>query len=95
MQADPRRRSESLPLVGPGPGPPGRSSIPNCRTIADMPGGSDIHGILIIASGPIVIGQGCELDDSGVQASKLFPAEGFRVVLLNSNPGTILTDAPS
>ncbi|MFI4896365.1 MAG: carbamoyl-phosphate synthase large subunit [Phycisphaerales bacterium JB059] len=57
-----------------------------------MPRRDDIHTILIIGSGPIVIGQGCEFDYSGAQACKALRAEGYRVVLINSNPATIMTD---
>jgi carbamoyl-phosphate synthase large subunit len=57
-----------------------------------MPRRSDIHTILIIGSGPIVIGQGCEFDYSGVQACRALREEGYRVVLINSNPATIMTD---
>jgi carbamoyl-phosphate synthase large subunit len=57
-----------------------------------MPRRDDIHTILIISSGPIVIGQGCEFDYSGTQACKALREEGYRVVLLNSNPATIMTD---
>ena len=57
-----------------------------------MPKRTDIHSILIIGSGPIVIGQGCEFDYSGVQACRALKEEGFRVVLINSNPATIMTD---
>ncbi|MFA5349776.1 MAG: carbamoyl-phosphate synthase large subunit [Candidatus Omnitrophota bacterium] len=57
-----------------------------------MPKRSDIHKILIIGSGPIVIGQACEFDYSGTQACKALKEEGFKVVLLNSNPATIMTD---
>jgi carbamoyl-phosphate synthase large subunit len=57
-----------------------------------MPRRTDIHTILIIGSGPIVIGQACEFDYSGVQACKVLRREGFRVVLVNSNPATIMTD---
>jgi carbamoyl-phosphate synthase large subunit len=57
-----------------------------------MPKRVDIETILIIGSGPIVIGQGCEFDYSGVQASKALRAQGYRVVLVNSNPATIMTD---
>ena len=57
-----------------------------------MPRRDDIHTILIIGSGPIVIGQGCEFDYSGVQACKALREEGYRVVLVNSNPATIMTD---
>ena len=57
-----------------------------------MPRRTDIHTILITGSGPIVIGQGCEFDYSGTQACKALHEEGFRVVLVNSNPATIMTD---
>jgi carbamoylphosphate synthase large subunit len=57
-----------------------------------MPRRDDIHTILIIGSGPIVIGQGCEFDYSGVQACRALKEEGYRVVLINSNPATIMTD---
>ncbi|MGB8506931.1 MAG: hypothetical protein WCD76_00865, partial [Pyrinomonadaceae bacterium] len=57
-----------------------------------MPRRTDIHKILIIGSGPIVIGQGCEFDYSGTQACKALRAEGYEVVLVNSNPATIMTD---
>ncbi|MGB7568191.1 MAG: carbamoyl-phosphate synthase large subunit [Chitinivibrionales bacterium] len=57
-----------------------------------MPKRTDIHKILIIGSGPIVIGQACEFDYSGTQACKALREEGFQVVLVNSNPATIMTD---
>ncbi len=57
-----------------------------------MPKRTDIHSILIIGSGPIVIGQGCEFDYSGVQACRALREEGYRIVLINSNPATIMTD---
>jgi carbamoyl-phosphate synthase large subunit len=57
-----------------------------------MPRRDDIHSVLIIGSGPIVIGQACEFDYSGVQACKALRQEGYRVVLVNSNPATIMTD---
>jgi len=57
-----------------------------------MPKRKDIHKILIIGSGPIVIGQACEFDYSGAQACKALRKEGFKVVLVNSNPATIMTD---
>jgi carbamoyl-phosphate synthase large subunit len=57
-----------------------------------MPGRRDLRSILLIGSGPIVIGQGCEFDYSGTQAAKVLRAEGYRVVLVNSNPATIMTD---
>src|SRR6267378_4597472 len=57
-----------------------------------MPKRTDIHRILIIGSGPIVIGQACEFDYSGTQACKALRADGYEVVLVNSNPATIMTD---
>src|SRR2546427_5450914 len=57
-----------------------------------MPKRTDIHKILIIGSGPIVIGQACEFDYSGTQACKALREEGYQVVLVNSNPATIMTD---
>ncbi len=57
-----------------------------------MPKREDIHKILIIGSGPIIIGQACEFDYSGAQACKALRQEGFQIVLVNSNPATIMTD---
>lgn len=57
-----------------------------------MPKRTDIKTILIIGAGPIVIGQGCEFDYSGTQACKALKEEGYNVVLVNSNPATIMTD---
>src|SRR6185295_2692602 len=57
-----------------------------------MPRRTDLHRILIIGSGPIIIGQACEFDYSGTQACKALRADGFEVVLVNSNPATIMTD---
>src|SRR3989304_2164534 len=57
-----------------------------------MPKRNDIKSILIIGAGPIVIGQACEFDYSGARACKALRAEGYRVVLVNSNPATIMTD---
>src|SRR3989441_1822721 len=57
-----------------------------------MPRRTDIHRILIIGSGPIIIGQACEFDYSGTQACKSLRADGYEVVLVNSNPATIMTD---
>jgi carbamoyl-phosphate synthase large subunit len=57
-----------------------------------MPRRNDIKRIFLIGSGPIVIGQGCEFDYSGTQACKALKEEGYEVVLLNSNPATIMTD---
>jgi carbamoyl-phosphate synthase large subunit len=57
-----------------------------------MPKRTDIDSVLIIGAGPIVIGQACEFDYSGVQACKALRQEGYRVILVNSNPATIMTD---
>src|SRR5947207_13117370 len=57
-----------------------------------MPKRTDIESILVIGSGPIVIGQACEFDYSGTQACRVLRQEGYRVVLVNSNPATIMTD---
>src|SRR5712692_6981402 len=57
-----------------------------------MPRRDDLHSILIIGSGPIVIGQACEFDYSGTQACRVLREEGYRVILVNSNPATIMTD---
>src|SRR3989338_10670443 len=59
---------------------------------AAMPKRTDIKSILVIGAGPIVIGQACEFDYSGVQACKALKDEGYRVILVNSNPATIMTD---
>ena len=57
-----------------------------------MPKRTDLKSILIIGAGPIVIGQACEFDYSGTQACKALWADGYRVLLVNSNPATIMTD---
>src|SRR6202007_1915508 len=57
-----------------------------------MPKRTDIGSILVLGAGPIVIGQACEFDYSGAQACKALKAEGYRVILVNSNPATIMTD---
>src|SRR5476649_688037 len=57
-----------------------------------MPRRNDLHRILIVGSGPIVIGQGCEFDYSGTQAAKALRADGYEIILVNSNPATIMTD---
>ena len=60
-----------------------------------MPRRNDLHRILIVGSGPIIIGQACEFDYSGAQACKALRADGYEVVLINSNPATIMTDPES
>src|SRR5476651_2350942 len=57
-----------------------------------MPKRTDLDSILIIGAGPIIIGQACEFDYSGAQACKALKEEGYRVILVNSNPATIMTD---
>src|SRR5207245_8239739 len=57
-----------------------------------MPKRTDIHSVLIIGAGPIIIGQACEFDYSGAQACKALREDGYRVILVNSNPATIMTD---
>ncbi len=70
-----------------------RTSQPTSRLARNpMPKRTDLHSILLIGSGPIVIGQACEFDYSGTQACKALKEEGYRVILVNSNPATIMTD---
>src|ERR1700754_1703880 len=57
-----------------------------------MPKRTDIKSVMIIGAGPIIIGQACEFDYSGTQAVKTLKTEGYRVILVNSNPATIMTD---
>ena len=57
-----------------------------------MPKRTDIKSILIIGAGPIIIGQACEFDYSGTQAIRALKEDGYRVILINSNPATIMTD---
>jgi len=71
---------------------PGRLNIHPPRRFNSVPRRDDIKKILIIGSGPIVIGQACEFDYSGTQACKALREEGYKVVLVNSNPATIMTD---
>ena len=61
--------------------------------MAAMPKRTDLKSILILGAGPIVIGQACEFDYSGTQAVRALKKEGYRVILVNSNPATIMTDA--
>ena len=67
-----------------------------CATVSSrelaMPKRTDLSSILIIGAGPIVIGQACEFDYSGVQACKALRAEGYRIILVNSNPATIMVE---
>src|SRR5450432_1939783 len=73
---------------------PARTTACTCSTAfsSALPRRSDIHKILLLGSGPIVIGQAAEFDYSGVQACRVLEAEGYEVVLVNSNPATIMTD---
>ena len=57
-----------------------------------MPKRKDIKSILVIGAGPIIIGQACEFDYSGTQACKALRSDGYRIILINSNPATIMTD---
>src|SRR5215472_817428 len=66
--------------------------LPSSYRSENMPRRTDIKKILLIGSGPIVIGQACEFDYSGTQACKALREEGYEVVLVNSNPATIMTD---
>ena len=60
--------------------------------LKNMPKRKDIKTILVIGAGPIIIGQACEFDYSGTQACKALRDEGYKVILINSNPATIMTD---
>ena len=79
----------SLPQVW---GTPDHHPPGDCLGEAHMPKRDDIKSILLIGSGPIIIGQACEFDYSGTQACKALREEGYRVILVNSNPATIMTD---
>ena len=57
-----------------------------------MPKRKDIKKILVVGAGPIIIGQACEFDYSGTQATRALKEEGYRIILINSNPATIMTD---
>src|SRR4051794_27677804 len=72
--------------------PAERKQQPQSRGSTVMPRRTDLKKILLIGSGPIVIGQACEFDYSGTQACKALREEGYTVVLVNSNPATIMTD---
>src|SRR5690606_20599589 len=89
-----RRRLLLPPLPGPGGAAQARRAGhgPVRLEGALVPKRNDLHTILVIGSGPIVIGQACEFDYSGTQACKALREEGYRVVLVNSNPATIMTD---
>src|SRR5215468_1386985 len=68
------------------------SAIMKLRRVGPVPRRDDLRSVLVIGSGPIVIGQACEFDYSGTQACRVLGAEGIRVSLVNSNPATIMTD---
>src|SRR5210317_1034246 len=72
--------------------PASPATSPCCVRPEQMPKRTDIKSVLIIGAGPIVIGQACEFDYSGAQACKALREEGYRVILVNSNPATIMTD---
>src|SRR5918992_2201930 len=91
----PFRGHLTCPRTGrtPAHGCAGRTGPQGCRRRrCQVPKRTDIQSVLIIGAGPIVIGQACEFDYSGAQACKALRAEGYRVVLVNSNPATIMTD---
>ncbi len=67
-------------------------AVSGYRVYQSMPKRTDLRSIMIIGAGPIVIGQACEFDYSGAQACKALKEEGYRVILVNSNPATIMTD---
>ncbi len=92
------RSSRSSTTPRPGPGPHDAAYLfeeftdAHGREPLTCPAAPTSSPILIIGSGPIVIGQACEFDYSGTQACRVLRAEGFRIVLVNSNPATIMTD---
>src|SRR5258708_17898124 len=91
----PRAARQQSPVSGADPCTRHILFVPLClrgQSNPEMPKRTDIHSILIIGAGPIVIGQACEFDYSGAQACKALKEEGYRVVLINSNPATIMTD---
>ena len=93
-QRPPRRGREKAPRAVPaGPRGPLQEKA-RCGATRDlsMPKRTDIKTVMLIGSGPIVIGQACEFDYSGTQGVKALKEEGYRVVLVNSNPATIMTD---
>src|ERR1700722_17802611 len=98
MTAPSRASSCSMSPAGPSSTTPRRAPgrttacIWSTASWSELPRRSDIHKILILGSGPIVIGQAAEFDYSGVQACKVLREEGYEVVLVNSNPATIMTD---
>src|SRR5207302_4229310 len=87
-----RARSSSTRRPGRGLTTGGRSSQPGSRSSARMPRRLDLESIVLIGSGPIVIGQACEFDYAGCQALKVLREDGYRTIVVNSNPATIMTD---
>ena len=88
-----RARRSSIPRPAPARTTRGRSSPSSSRTAGRvMPRRSDISSVCLIGSGPIVIGQACEFDYAGSQALKVLREDGFRTIVVNSNPATIMTD---
>jgi len=90
-RASPLEPLRSMPITPDNLRLRGRYTLQNLGGTA-MPKRTDIQSIMIIGAGPIVIGQACEFDYSGAQACKALREEGYRVVLVNSNPATIMTD---
>src|SRR6476620_10481581 len=86
-----RARCSSIPRRGQGRTTPGRCSSAGSRRWW-MARRSDLESICLLGSGPIVIGQACEFDYAGCQALKVLRADGFRTIVVNSNPATIMTD---
>src|SRR5918996_2003332 len=86
-----RAPSSSTPRPGRARTMRGPCSRPGFRT-SDMPARPDLRSICVVGSGPIVIGQACEFDYAGSQALKVLRAEGYRTIVVNSNPATIMTD---
>src|SRR5437762_7650192 len=82
----------STPRPGRGRTTPGRSSSSGSGRCRRMPRRRDLRSVCLIGSGPIVIGQACEFDYAGCQALKVLREDGFRTVVVNSNPATIMTD---
>ena len=87
-----RALQSSDAAASPDPAPPGGGAGAPSGGKPLMPKRTDIQSILIIGAGPIIIGQACEFDYSGAQACKALREEGYRVILVNSNPATIMTD---
>src|SRR5207302_7543003 len=86
-----RARCSSIRKRPPGRTTRGRSSPSGWRRF-DLPRRDDIESVCLIGSGPIVIGQACEFDYAGCQALKVLREDGFRTIVVNSNPATIMTD---